>query len=147
MSEENVANARRAYEHFVATGEPLEAAIHRDFVLDMSTFRGWLERQRYEGLVGLREFIDDWFDTWEEGGAFDVTELREADEKVLVLIHLRGRAKGSGVPVEMEISHLLTFKDGQQLQLAAYASHAEGLAAAGIEGGKVKRPSRNKQGR
>src|SRR5918996_5340799 len=140
MSEKNVAAARRAYEHFVATGEPLEAAFHRDFVLDMSTFRGWPERQRYEGLVGLREFIDDWFGTWEGGGDFEVTELREADEKVLVLIHLRGRAKSSGVPVEMEISHLITFKDGKQLYLAPYASHAEGFAAAGIEGGKEEAP-------
>jgi ketosteroid isomerase-like protein len=141
MSEDNFAAARRAYEHFVATGEPLEAAIHRDFVLDMSTFRGWPERQRYEGIEGLREFIADWFETWEEGGDFDVTELREVDEKVLVLIHLRGRAKSSGVPVEMEISHLLTFKDGKQLQLAAYASHAEGFAAAGIEGGRGEAPT------
>ena len=134
MSEENVAAARRAYGHFVATGEPLEAAIHRDFVLDMSTFRGWPEGQRYDGFEGLREFIDDWFGTWEEGGEFEVIDVREVDDQVLVLIHLRGRAKTSGVPVEMEISHLLTFKDGKQLRLAAYASHAEGLAAAGVSG-------------
>jgi ketosteroid isomerase-like protein len=106
----------------------------------MSTFRGWPEHQRYEGLAGLREFISDWFGTWEEGGDFEVTEMREADEKVLVLIRLRGRAKSSGVPVEMEISHLITFKDGKQLHLAPYASHAEGFAAAGIEGGKEEAP-------
>ena len=140
MSEENLDRARRAYEHFVATGEPLEGAFHPDFVLDMSTFRGWPERQRYEGFEGLREFIGDWFGTWEEGGDFEVTDLREADEKVLALIHLRGRAKGSGVPVEMEISHLLTFKDGKQFQLAAYASHAEGFAAAGIDDEKGEAP-------
>jgi hypothetical protein len=140
MSEQNLAASRRAYEHFIATGEPLEAAIHHDFVLDMSTFRGWLERQRYEGLEGLREFIGDWFGTWEEGGDFEVTELREADEKVLVLIQLRGRAKGSGVPVDMEISHLITFKDGKQLHLAAYASHGEGFAAAGIDDEKGEAP-------
>jgi ketosteroid isomerase-like protein len=140
MPEENLAAARRAYEHFIATGEPLDEAIHRDFVLDMSTFRGWPESQRYEGLAGLREFIGDWFGTWEEGGDFEVTELREVDDKVLVLIHLRGRAKSSGVPVEMEISHLITFKDGKQLQLVAYASHAEGLAAAGIGGGTEEAP-------
>ena len=132
MPEGNLEAARRAYEHFVATGEPLETAIHRDFVLDMSTFRGWPERQRYDGVEGLRKFIGDWFGTWEEGGEFDVTELRQADEQVLALIRLRGRAKGSGVPVEMEISHLLTFRDGKQLRLAAYTSHAEGLEAAGL---------------
>jgi ketosteroid isomerase-like protein len=99
----------------------------------MSSFRGWPERQRYEGVQGLREFIGDWFGTWEAGGEFDVRELREVDENVLALIHLRGRAKGSGVPVEMEISHLIAFKDGRQVRLIAFASHAEGLAAAGIE--------------
>jgi ketosteroid isomerase-like protein len=133
MSEEKLATVRRAYEHFIATGEPLEATFHRDFVLDMSSFRGWPERRHYEGIEGLREFVGDWFGTWEEGGDFDVMELREADEKVLALIHLRGHAKGSGVPVEMEISHLITFKDGKQFRMTPYASHAEGFAAAGIE--------------
>ena len=133
MSKQNLATARRAYDHFVATGEPLEEAYHSDFVLDMSSFRGWPERQRYEGMEGLREFIGDWFGTWEEGGEFDVAELREADEKVLALIRLRGRAKGSGVPVEMEISHLIAFRDGKQWLQTPYASHTEGLAAAGIE--------------
>jgi ketosteroid isomerase-like protein len=133
MPEESLEAARRAYEHFIATGEPLEAAFHRDFVLDMSAFRGWPERRRYDGFEGLQEFIGDWFGTWEEGGEFDVAELREADGRVLALIRLRGRAKESGVPVEMEISHLIAFRDGKQLHLTAYASHAEGLAAAGIE--------------
>ena len=136
MPESNLETARRAYEHFVATGEPLEGAYHRDFVLDMSGFRGWPERQRYDGIEGLREFIGDWFETWEEGGEFDVAELRETDGKVLALIQLRGRAKESGVPVEMEISHLLAFRDGKVERLTAFASHADGFDAAGIEGEK-----------
>jgi SnoaL-like domain len=132
MPEGNLENARRAYEHFVATGEPLEEEIHPDFVLDMSTFRGWPERQRYQGIDGLREFIADWFGTWDEDWEFEITELREIDDTVLVLIQHSGRSKEGGVPVEMEIAHVLNFKDGLQLELRAYTSHAEGLAAVGL---------------
>jgi hypothetical protein len=134
MSEENVETARRGYEHFTATGELLEEIFHPDFVLDMSTFRGWPERQRYEGIEGIREFVATWFGTWDEGWEFDVTELREfGNDGVLALIHHRGQSRESGVPVEAQIAHVLTFKDGLQIGLRAYASHAEGLEAAGLD--------------
>ena len=132
MPERNLETARRAYEHFVATGEPLEETFHPDFVLDMSTFRGWPERQVYDGVDGLREFISDWFGTWEPGWEFAVTELREVGEMVLVLIEHQGRSKEGGVPVEMEIAHVLDFEDGRQSRLRAYMGHAEGLAAVGV---------------
>jgi ketosteroid isomerase-like protein len=132
MPEGNLEAARRGYEHFVATGEPLEEVFHPDFVLDMSTFRGWPERQRYQGIDGLREFIADWFGTWEPGWEFEVTELREVDDTVLVLIQHRGRSKESGVPVEMDLAHVLDFKDGRQARLRAYMGHADGLAAVGL---------------
>ena len=132
MSKENLETTRRAYEHFIATGDVLAEIFHPDFVLDMSTFRGWPERQRYEGIDGIREFIADWFGTWEEGWEFEVTELRDVDDIVLVLIEHRGRSKVSGVPVEMGLAHLLTYQDGMQVRLEAYASHAEGLEAAGL---------------
>jgi ketosteroid isomerase-like protein len=134
MPEENLETARRGYVHFIATGELPEEDIHPDFVLDMSTFRGWPERPRYQGLAGYREFISDWFGTWDKDWEFDITELRQLDDgRVLALIDHRGRSRESGVPVEMKIAHIVTFKDGLQVSLRAYASHAEGLGAAGLD--------------
>jgi ketosteroid isomerase-like protein len=134
MSEDHIEAARHYYDHFIATGDVLEEVVHPDFVLDMSTFRGWPERQRYEGIEGIKEFVADWFGTWDDDWEFEVTELREfGGDGVLALIDHRGQSKESGVPVEMQIAHLLTFKDGLQIGLRAYASHAEGLAAAGLE--------------
>jgi ketosteroid isomerase-like protein len=132
MSEQDLETARRWYEHFIATGDVLADVLHPDFVLDMSKFRGWPERQQYEGIDGIREFITDWFGTWEEGWEFEVVELLDTDDVVVALIRHRGRSKASGVPVEMGLAHLITYRDGKQVRLQAYASQAEGLEAAGL---------------
>ncbi len=48
MSEENVAIVRDSLEHFAATDEFLNV-IAPDFVWDMSTFAGWLDKPRFQG--------------------------------------------------------------------------------------------------
>jgi hypothetical protein len=60
MSQENLELMRRGYEHFGSTGDFLVEIMHPDFVWNMSTFRGWPERQTYSGIDGLREFNSDW---------------------------------------------------------------------------------------
>jgi hypothetical protein len=49
MSAEDLEIMRRGYESFIATGE----LVDPQFVWDMSTFRGWPERQAYEGSEGV----------------------------------------------------------------------------------------------
>ncbi len=60
MSQENVELVRRGYEHFIATGEFAPEIADPELVWDMSTFRGWPERQTYAGLDAAREFMADW---------------------------------------------------------------------------------------
>ena len=132
MAAQNLETARRGYEHFIATGDVLDEVFHPDFVLDMSTFQGWPERPTYQGIDGLREFLADWLGSWDDF-EFEVIDLRDADGDVVVaLLRQRGRAKGSGVPVDMERAHVLTYRDGKQIGTEMYASHAEGLFAAGL---------------
>jgi hypothetical protein len=66
MSQENVEIVRRAWEHFLSTGESLADAFAPDFVSDMSTFRGWPEQPHYEGVEGLNAFLRDWFEPFDE---------------------------------------------------------------------------------
>ena len=66
MSEENVATVRASLEHFAATDEFLRT-LAPDFVWDMSTFVGWLDKPRFHGADGLREFVTIWrspYDDW-----------------------------------------------------------------------------------
>jgi len=131
MSQENVEIVRRGYEHFVATGEPLEEIIDPEFVWDMSTFRDWPERQTYEGSDGAREFLADWVGAWDDW-ELNVEELHEAGDKVVAILRQRGRAKSTGLPVDMHFGQVWTIRDGKQLRMQMYASPEEALEAAGL---------------
>ena len=128
MSQENVENVRRGYEHFLATGDFLEAIVHRDFVWDMSTFRGWPERQTYAGLNGAREFVADWREDWE----LEPEELLDAGETVVAIVRQRGCSKATGLPVDMRFAMVWTLRDGKQARMRMYASPDEALDAAGM---------------
>ena len=132
MSEENLETARRGYQHFIATGDILDEVFDPDVVLDMSTFRGWPERQRYDGIDGVRGFLADWLGAWDDF-EFELVELREVDDKVVALLRQRGRSREGGVPVEMELAQVVTYRGGKQVYVEMYASHAEGLDAVGLE--------------
>jgi ketosteroid isomerase-like protein len=131
MSQENLEVARRGYEHVIATQEVLDEDYHPDYVLDMSGFRGWPERQTYRGVDGLRAFIADWLEPWDEF-EFEVEELRDAGDKVVAVARQQGLSKATGVPVDMRLAHVITYHDGKAIRTQMYASPQEGLEAAGL---------------
>jgi ketosteroid isomerase-like protein len=130
MSQENVEIVRRGYEHWKRTGDVLGENFHPDYVLDMSNFRGWPDRQTYRGVEGLRAFLTAWLDPWDDY-EFEVEELHDAGDKVVAVLHESGRSK-AGVPVEQAFSQVLTFRDGKQIRAVTYASRADALEAAGL---------------
>jgi ketosteroid isomerase-like protein len=132
MSQENVEIVRRGYEHWLATGDLLAENFHPDFVWDMSTFDGWLERQTYSGIAGGAAFIADWDAAWEDW-TLEVEDYIDAgDELVVAIIHQRARSKGTGVSVDMHFGQVWTIQDGKQRLMRMYGSPAEALAAAGM---------------
>ena len=93
MSRENVELVSAAYRRFQEVGDFDDDLISDDFVWDMSTFRGWPEDQRYEGIEGARRFMSEWlsaFDDW----LVDVESLHDARDDVNALVRPRGRAYG-----------------------------------------------------
>lgn len=131
-AESNLELMRRGYEEFVATGELSDERMDPGFVWDMSTFRGWPERQTYEGIEGAREFLAAWTGAWEDW-ELSVEELHDAGDRVLAVLRQRGRAKATGMPVDMLFCQLWTYRDGKQVRMEMYASREEGLRAAGLE--------------
>ena len=126
---------RRGYERFAATLELPREAVTDDFVWDMSTFRGWPERQTYEGVEGAMEFISDWAGAW-EGWELTIEELFDAGDKVVAVIRQRGRSKESGVEVDMTFAQVWTMRDGKQARMEMYADVDEGMRAAGLSEGR-----------
>jgi ketosteroid isomerase-like protein len=132
MSEENVEIVREGYERFVATGELAADLVTDDFVWDMSNFHGWPEQQIYEGVAGVRAFLSEWVGAWEDWELVQEA-LREAGNKVVALMHQRGRSKEGGVPIEMSFAMVFTLRDGKQARMEMYSDRDEALKAAGLQ--------------
>jgi ketosteroid isomerase-like protein len=131
MSQDNVDVVMRGLEYFAATGEPLEEIVAPDFVWDMSTFRGWPEQPLYEGLDGMRTFLSDWttaFDDWH----LELDSVHDAGEKVVVILRQHGRAKLTGMPLDMPFAQVFTVRDGRQARMQMYSDAAEALEAVGL---------------
>ncbi len=131
MSEENVEIVRRGFEQFREAGDLLGENVAPGFVWDMSTFRGWPEQQTYEGIDGAREFIRIWMDAWDDW-EMDLEGLHDAGDKVVAVGRQRGRAKSTGVKVDMKFAQVITFEHGMQTRMQMYADPAEAFAAAGL---------------
>ena len=131
MSQENVDIVMRVLDHFVSTGEPLLDYMAPDFVWDMSTFQGWPEQPRYEGAAGMGAFLRDWgaaFDEWQ----LEVESVHDAGDKVVCVMRQRGRARVTGMPLDMRFAQVFTVRDGRQVRMEMYSDPAEALAAAGL---------------
>ena len=130
----NLELMRRGYEEFVATGQLSADRMDPEFVWDMSTFGSWPERQTYEGIEGAREFMDAWQGAWDDW-KLEVEELHPAGDKVVAVVRQRGRAKATGLPVDMLFGQVWTFRNGKQLRMEMYATPEEALRAAGLGAG------------
>jgi ketosteroid isomerase-like protein len=134
MSQDNVETVRRGFEGFTATGELRPERFHPEFVWDMSTFRGWPEQQTYDGLEGAQKFLGDWLEAWDDWELEPEEYLDAGGDKVVVIMRQRGRAKATGVTIEMHFAQVWTFKDGLQVRMQMYASPAEAIEATGLGG-------------
>ena len=85
----------------------------------------------------MAEATHEFLSAWEDFRA-EAEEYRELDdERVLVLIHHRGRGKTSGLEIERlrtQAATLWHIRDGKVMQLVAYWDRDRALADLGLEG-------------
>jgi hypothetical protein len=89
MSTENVELVQRIMEHFSRTGEPLvDAHDPKIEVFDHDV----LDAGDYQGVEGLRAWLADWGDAWDD---YSVEPERwiDAGDKVVFVFRLTARGK------------------------------------------------------
>jgi ketosteroid isomerase-like protein len=114
--------------------EAFEALVHPDFEFDSvihSTFRGPASKgARYRGLAGLREWLEDIIDAFDDF-RFQSLEVRPlGPDAVFELSRLTGRGRGSGIAVEYDFVRIAQFTDGLLRRIRTYADIDEGRRAA-----------------
>jgi ketosteroid isomerase-like protein len=90
----------------------------------------------WTGLAGLAEGTRDWLSAWEDARA-EVDDYRELDDKrVLVLVHVTGRGKASGLEigqVQAKGANLFHVRGGKVTRLVLYMDRERALADLGLE--------------
>jgi ketosteroid isomerase-like protein len=59
-------------------------------------------------------------------------EIVDLGEKLIVVVSMSGRGRGSSVPVAMTFAQLWSLRDGKAVSLRDYATRTEALAAVGL---------------
>ncbi len=132
MPQKNVEIARRA----------AEAYNRRDidtFFAEFATpdLEWWPARARafggdcYRGRDGIERFLAETAETWEALQTVP-EEFRDLGDRVLVLGRLKGRGKGSGVPVDQLFVNILDFRGGRVWRSRVYFDRDEAMRAAGV---------------
>jgi hypothetical protein len=94
----------------------------------------WPEDPVYRGHDGARRMISAWTDNFDEWG-WHVHEVRDAGSKVLGLVEMGGRIKGSAVPIRQPVGVVCSdFTEGAIGQLQFFMTWQEGLHAVGLTG-------------
>lgn len=85
----------------------------------------------FRGREAVGEWFGDWFATFDRGARFDIEELTELpDELVLLVAKHRARGRTSGAEIEGEVIWLYRVRGGKVTWLKSYDSRPEALGAA-----------------
>ena len=128
VSTENIELLRRAYAYTQATGKVYAEAFAPDFVWDMSNYEGWPEQQRYEGVDGANRFLDDWVGAW-DNWELEIREIYDVGDRVVVLSHQRGRARTTGMTLDMMFAQIWTIRGGLLTRMDMYSDPSEAAKA------------------
>ena len=132
MSQENVEIVRRIYEE----------SAHGRFTTCLHLFHPEVEYTRsgdaavgltghWRGIEPMLRAAYEWVQTFDLLRV-EAEEFIEAGDSVVVFTRQRGRAKGSGVPIDGEFTDVLTLRDGLVVRFAQYRDRAAALASVGL---------------
>jgi ketosteroid isomerase-like protein len=86
----------------------------------------------YRGPREVRAEVAAWTDPFKDF-RWEIAEVIDAGEHIVVVGNMSGRGKVSGAPVSLEEVHVWTVRDGRPVRMQMYHDRAKGFAAAGLE--------------
>jgi uncharacterized protein len=129
MSQENVEIVRRMYEAY-HSGDAESALAHFDPKVEVDV------SSRVDGEVGrghedLVRIISEWTDAFEDWRE-DIEEIRDAGDRVCVVLTQRGRGRETGIDIDTRYAVVYEVRGGKIIGTALYGEPAEALEAAGL---------------
>ena len=133
MSEENVEIVRRVSDAY----NRRDVGAMLDELHPEVEWYPWLQLQLggqatvYRGHQGVRKGVQELEEVFSEIQA-EQTEIRDLDERVVAIGHLRGRGKESGAITESAIAWIVEFKGGKVIRVREFLDPEQALSAAGV---------------
>jgi ketosteroid isomerase-like protein len=125
----NVAVVQQGLEHFMTTGEPDWATLHKEVeVYDHDTPD---QRGEYRGHAGVARWLEEWGAAWADY-SIELEELIEVDDRVVAVLTMNATGLGSGVKLERQDAIAYRLREGRIARLDYYNSREEALRAAGL---------------
>ena len=88
--------------------------------------------ERYHGHAGVVKEAKRWAEMWSDY-RFEVEGLVDAGDRVVLLYHQVGRAKGSGAEVEERAGWVYTVYEGKIVRVEMFQDRETALRAAGLK--------------
>jgi uncharacterized protein len=85
----------------------------------------------YRGLDGVRAFVEEWLEVWDEFRV-EPEEFIDAGDTVVVVVRYWGRGRGSGVEVRDRWVYVYELRDARIVCWRLYTDRAEALEAVGL---------------
>lgn len=132
MSHANAATVEAAYKAFAHGG--LDRFIgHWTDDLDHRSIEGAPDdRGPIHGKAAMREYVQDWIDTFDEFRIEPVELIDAGEDTVVAVLRFGGRAKLSGVETDSTFGVVFTIRHGKIARGREYATREEALEAAGL---------------
>lgn len=132
MSEQNVEIVRQAIEAFNRGGADAGAlSAFYDTEIEFQEDSKLPEPGLYQGSEAVAGYVRQYLEAFDDY-RYEIEEIYDAGDKVLVFNRQHGRGKGSGAPVEMRNAWLFFLQEGRIVRIRPYWDRAEALAAAGL---------------
>jgi ketosteroid isomerase-like protein len=83
------------------------------------------------GHAGVREYLASLAEEWEDFRQ-ELVRVFDAGDEVVAFLKTYGRGRASGVELNLEVAHVLRFRDGACVESRTYLDRDEALSAAGL---------------
>jgi ketosteroid isomerase-like protein len=130
MSEENVGRLQAAVEAFnERDGSKFDRLLAPD--AEIVPVRAAIEGTTYRGRDAASQYVAAVDESW-ESLRWEVDEVREVDESVLALGHIRGRGRGTGATIDTRSGWVAQFDANLITHFRTFTSREQALEAAGL---------------
>ncbi len=88
-----------------------------------------------EGAVGkpaVGKWFGDWFNSFDSSFRFEIHEVRDLGDQVLIVATLHARGRSSGVPVTLKAGWIYAVRNGKVVRCDAYSDPEGAFEAVGL---------------